>query len=63
MPPAVAGKLGINLRSRKEGELFKWFLACLLFGKPIQQEIADRLRSACVGGFAEPGGGSARRVG
>jgi hypothetical protein len=42
MPPAVARKLGINLRSRKEGELFKWFLACLLFGKPIQQEIAER---------------------
>jgi hypothetical protein len=42
MPPAVAKKLGINLSSRKEGELFKWFLACLLFGKPIQQEIAER---------------------
>ena len=22
--------------------MFKWFLACLLFGKPIQQEIAER---------------------
>jgi endonuclease III len=22
--------------------LFKWFLACLLFGKPIQQEVAKR---------------------
>ncbi len=32
--------LGINLNSKKEEELFKWFLACLLFGKPIQQEIA-----------------------
>lgn len=42
MPTAVAKKLGINLSSRKEGELFKWFLACLLFGKPIQQEIAER---------------------
>jgi hypothetical protein len=29
------------LSSRKEKELFKWFLACLLFGKPIQQEIAE----------------------
>ena len=38
----MAKKLGINLSSRKEGELFKWFLACLLFGKPIQQEIAER---------------------
>jgi endonuclease III len=34
--------LGIALRSRDEGELFKWFLACLLFGKPIQQEVACR---------------------
>jgi len=42
MPRAAARKLGIKLSSRKEVELFKWFLACLLFGKPIQQEIAER---------------------
>lgn len=35
-------QLQINLASRKEKELFKWFLACLLFGKPIQREIAAR---------------------
>ena len=34
--------LGIDLKSGKEKELFKWFLACLLFGKPIQQEVAKR---------------------
>ncbi|MDO8551218.1 MAG: DNA methylase [bacterium] len=34
--------LGIDLNSKKESELFKWFLACLLFGKPIQQEVARR---------------------
>lgn len=34
--------LGINLTSGKEEEIFKWFLACLLFGKPIQQEVAKR---------------------
>ncbi|UZE93063.1 MAG: DNA methylase [Candidatus Nealsonbacteria bacterium] len=34
--------LGINLKSGKEEELFKWFLACLLFGKPIQQGVAKR---------------------
>jgi endonuclease III len=34
--------LGIDLCSEKEKELFKWFLACLLFGKPIQQEVAKR---------------------
>ncbi len=32
--------LGIDLKSGIEEELFKWFLACLLFGKPIQQEVA-----------------------
>jgi len=34
-------ELGIDLTSGEEG-LFKWFLACLLFGKPIQQEVAKR---------------------
>lgn len=34
--------LGIDLKSKKESELFKWFLACLLFGKPIQQEVAKK---------------------
>lgn len=37
-----AHSLRIDLESRKETELFKWFLACLLFGKPIQTEIAER---------------------
>ncbi|MFZ5365707.1 MAG: hypothetical protein ACOZBZ_00255 [Patescibacteria group bacterium] len=35
-------QLGIDLKSGKEKEIFKWFLACLLFGKPIQQEVAKR---------------------
>ena len=34
--------LGINLKSGREEEIFKWFLACLLFGKPIQQKVAKR---------------------
>lgn len=34
--------LSINLSSHEEGELFKWFLACLLFGKPIQQIVAKK---------------------
>ncbi len=34
--------LGINLESGREEELFKWFLASLLFGKPIQQEVAKK---------------------
>lgn len=37
-----AEDLGININSGEESELFKWFLACLLFGKPIQQEVAKR---------------------
>jgi endonuclease III len=37
-----ARDLGIDLESGREGERFKWFLACLLFGKPIQQEVAKR---------------------
>ncbi len=35
-------ELGIDLKSKKEKELFSWFLACLLFGKPIQQQVAKR---------------------
>jgi len=37
-----SSELGINLKSGKEKEIFKWFLACLLFGKPIQQEVAKK---------------------
>jgi hypothetical protein len=37
-----ADALGIDLTSRSEPQLFRWFLVCLLFGKPIQQEIAQR---------------------
>jgi endonuclease III len=35
-----AKDLGIDLSSKQETDYFKWFLACLLFGKPIQQEVA-----------------------
>ncbi len=38
----TAADLGIDLESNRETEMFKWFLACLLFGKPIQQEVAKR---------------------
>jgi hypothetical protein len=34
--------LGIDLASGREEELFKWLLACLLFGKPIQTSIAEQ---------------------
>ena len=38
----TANNLGIRLASKEEQELFKWFLACLLFGKPIQRQGAER---------------------
>src|SRR5574337_105674 len=41
-PTIRAHDLGIDLESGTEGERFKWFLTCLLFGKPIQQEVAKR---------------------
>ncbi|HZU00898.1 MAG TPA: hypothetical protein VFA10_14620 [Ktedonobacteraceae bacterium] len=37
-----AKDLDIDLSSRDETAYFEWFLACLLFGKPIQQEVAKR---------------------
>jgi len=42
MKKITSKELGINLKSKKEKEIFKWFLACLLFGKPIQQQVAKR---------------------
>ncbi|MFL9710530.1 hypothetical protein [Methylobacillus sp. Pita1] len=35
-----ANDLGLDPKSGKESELFKWFLACYLFGHRISQEIA-----------------------
>jgi endonuclease III len=42
MKNIYAKELGIDLSSKREADYFKWFLACLLFGKPIQQEVAKR---------------------
>jgi hypothetical protein len=41
-----AEELGIHLSSKKEEELFKCFLVCLLFGKPIQRQVAERASRA-----------------
>ncbi|KLJ08543.1 hypothetical protein EMPG_16018 [Blastomyces silverae] len=44
----TASELGLDLdinqpiETDKNTEYFKWFLACLLFGKPVQQEVAKR---------------------
>jgi len=46
---SYARRLQIDLASKNEEELFKWFLACLLFGKPIQTAIAERAYQELVG--------------
>ena len=46
---SYARRLRIDLTSKNEEELFKWFLACLLFGKPIQREIAEQAYRELVG--------------
>ncbi|MDI6859220.1 MAG: hypothetical protein QMC85_01860 [Methanocellales archaeon] len=35
-------ELGIDLESRKSSEIFKWFLASILFGKPIGEMIVKK---------------------
>ncbi|MEM5798685.1 MAG: hypothetical protein QXP39_01385 [Candidatus Aenigmatarchaeota archaeon] len=35
-------ELGIDLKSKKWSEIFKWFLAALLFGKPIGESIVKK---------------------
>jgi hypothetical protein len=60
-----ARELGIDLASGAERELFKWFLACLLFGKPIRREVAGRAyaelargadhTARCAPGTSSPG--------
>jgi len=35
-----SAELGINLKTGKENEIFKWFLASILFGKRIGENIA-----------------------
>jgi hypothetical protein len=59
---ADARHLGIHLDSRREKELFKWFLASLLFGKPIQTEIAVRAYQELVKAHLT-GPGEIRRAG
>jgi poly(A) polymerase len=42
-------ELEIDLSLKDEAGLFKWFLACLLFGKPIQQQVAKSAYQTIVG--------------
>lgn len=41
-------ELGINLKSAKKEEIFKWFLASILFGARISETIAKNTYKACV---------------
>jgi endonuclease III len=41
--------LGIDLDSKNESQLFRWLLACLLYGKPIQGIIAKRAYEKITG--------------
>jgi hypothetical protein len=34
--------LGINLKTKDDGEIFKWFLASVLFGAPINENSVIR---------------------
>jgi 3-methyladenine DNA glycosylase/8-oxoguanine DNA glycosylase len=47
--------LGIDLSSGKPQQLYRWFLASILFGKPIQQKVsADTYRVLIEHGFTSP---------
>jgi endonuclease III len=41
-PQTFPEELGIDLSKREEGEVFKWFLASLLFGARISMKLAAR---------------------
>lgn len=42
MSQLYSKELGIDVFSGQEKEIFKWFLASLLFGKPIQESVAKK---------------------
>lgn len=44
-------ELGINLKSKKSSEIFKWFLASLLFGARISETIAKNTYKVMVGKY------------
>lgn len=41
-PKSYSEELGINLKSKRESEIFKWFLASILFGARIGETIAKQ---------------------
>ncbi len=52
---SYAQSLEIDLSSKSEKELFKWFLGCLLLGKPIQTELAEQaFKELVAAGLTSP---------
>jgi hypothetical protein len=41
-PKSYSEELGIDLKSGKSGEIFKWFLASILYAKPIRESSATK---------------------
>ncbi|MBD7996782.1 DNA methylase [Arthrobacter sp. Sa2CUA1] len=55
-PKLSPGDLGIDLGSGDPDQLYRWFLASLLFGKRIQQDIAARTWRVLIdNGLTNPG--------
>ncbi|WP_123681129.1 DNA methylase [Curtobacterium sp. PhB115] len=51
-----ASDLGIDLSDGKPQQLYRWFLASMLFGRPIRQERAAETYHALIEhGFTSPG--------
>ncbi|ROP60928.1 DNA methylase [Curtobacterium sp. ZW137] len=51
-----AEDLGIDLSDGKPQQLYRWFLASMLFGRPIRQQLAaDTYRALIDQGFTSPG--------
>ncbi|TDW46911.1 hypothetical protein EDF51_10522 [Curtobacterium sp. PhB25] len=51
-----AADLGIDLSDGKPQQLYRWFLASMLFGRPIRQEqAAETYRVLIDHGFTSPG--------
>ncbi|MGY2898006.1 hypothetical protein ACVKXF_000618 [Curtobacterium sp. PvP017] len=51
-----AADLGIDLSDGKPQQLYRWFLASMLFGRPIRQEQAAATYRVLIDhGFTSPG--------
>lgn len=44
----IAKDIGVDLHTKSESQTYRWLLACLLFGKPIQQAVVLRTYEALL---------------